>query len=160
MELPKKIIDEIWNYCRLNNITDIDTFIIKMVKQGLTIEKYGATPNDKIIEKIVEIEKPIEVIKEVEVEKKVYITDDESIKKMTIELDSLEEKLENKVRETSNYKERVGSLEEQVKTLEEELRLERESHKKENKKDIYNEDKEAFFGSNISNIWNKDKKQK
>ncbi len=44
MDLPQNIKDEIWEYCRLNNITNIDDFILKMVKQGFTVEKYGAVP--------------------------------------------------------------------------------------------------------------------
>lgn len=41
MEIPKEIKDEIWNYCRVNNITNIDEFTIKLLKQGFTIEKFG-----------------------------------------------------------------------------------------------------------------------
>ena len=59
MNIPNNINDEIWEYCRLNKITNIDDFILKMLKQGFTVEKYGSTPNT--IEKIVEIEKIIEV---------------------------------------------------------------------------------------------------
>jgi len=44
MEVPKKLKDEIWEYCRLNDISNIDEFIIKMIRQGYTIEKFGSTP--------------------------------------------------------------------------------------------------------------------
>jgi hypothetical protein len=90
MELPKDLKDEIWEYCRLNDITDLNAFMVRMLKQGYNIEKYGATPfkmgqkEPEIIEKeiirevivekevikevIVEKEKIVEVIKEVPVE--------------------------------------------------------------------------------------------
>ena len=54
MEIPKELKDELWDYCRLNNITNIDEFTLKLLKQGYTIEKYGATPISNTIEKIVE----------------------------------------------------------------------------------------------------------
>ena len=47
MELPKDIKDEIWDYCRVNDISSVDDFITKMVKQGFTSEKFGSTPWDK-----------------------------------------------------------------------------------------------------------------
>ena len=71
MEIPKQLKDEIWEYCRLNDISNIDEFTLKLIKQGFTVEKYGATPmaNEKIIEKIVEkiVEVPVEVERIVEV---------------------------------------------------------------------------------------------
>jgi hypothetical protein len=76
MEIPKVLKDEIWDYCRTNNISNIDEFNIKLLKQGFTIQKYGATPSTK--EKIVEVEKIIEVEKIVE--KEVFISDNSEIK--------------------------------------------------------------------------------
>lgn len=61
MEIPKQLNNEIWEYCRANNITNIDEFIIKLIKQGFTIEKFGSTPTiktvevEKIVEKIIEV---------------------------------------------------------------------------------------------------------
>lgn len=68
MEIPKVIKDEIWEYCRVNNITNVDEFTLKLLKQGFTMEKFGATPTakEKIIEKIIEKIVEVEVIKEVE----------------------------------------------------------------------------------------------
>jgi hypothetical protein len=77
MEIPQALNNEIINYCKLNNITDIDSFILKMIKQGFTVEKYGATPKAQIIEKVVEK----------------VITNDDEIKKLHEEL--LEEKNKN-----------------------------------------------------------------
>jgi hypothetical protein len=75
MVIPKELNNEIWDYCRANNITAIDDFTVKLIKQGFTVEKYVATPvaNEKIIEKIVEV--PVEKI----IEKEVYITNDEEV---------------------------------------------------------------------------------
>jgi hypothetical protein len=85
MELPKDLKDKIWDYCRLNEITDLNGFIIKTLKKGFDTEVYGLLGNslnedekhlktgivgekqvikEVIIEKRVEI--PVEVIKEVE----------------------------------------------------------------------------------------------
>jgi predicted RNase H-like nuclease (RuvC/YqgF family) len=103
MEIPKKLKDEIWEYCRLNDISNIEDFIIKMVRQGYTVEKFGATPlgtgEVKEVEKVVEVikevpvEKIVEVIKEIPVEKivekEVYITDDKEVEKLTKELESV-----------------------------------------------------------------------
>jgi hypothetical protein len=61
MEIPKQLNSEIQLYCKANKIEDVDLFIIKMIKQGFTIEKYGSEPvinsdvkfnqtTDKIIE--------------------------------------------------------------------------------------------------------------
>lgn len=61
MEIPKNLNNEIWEYCRTNNITNIDEFILKLLKQGFTTEKFGATPITKTVEKVVEkiVEVPI-----------------------------------------------------------------------------------------------------
>ena len=40
MNIPNNLNDEIWGYCRLNKITNIDDFMLKMLKQGFTVEKY------------------------------------------------------------------------------------------------------------------------
>lgn len=120
MDLPKKLQDEIWDYCRANKITNIDDFTIKLIKQGFTIEKFGATPNvvEKIIEKVVEIEKIVEVEKIIEVPIAMVDTEiSESLK---------------------NYIELYKVTEEKLKeALAENLILKEENNKK--KKDIYGE---------------------
>ena len=67
MEIPNDLKDEIWDYCRANNITNIDEFTLKLLKQGFTSEKFGSTPMVKTIEK--EVEKIVEVQVEKIVEK-------------------------------------------------------------------------------------------
>ena len=120
MKIPKKLKEEIWEYCRLNNISNIDDFTIKMTQQGFTVEKFGATPFgegvgevkevekivevpvDKIVEKI--IEKVVEVPVEKIVEKEIYITDDDEVKKLSdknIELIAEVKELKNKLEDKS-----------------------------------------------------------
>ena len=117
MRVPKKIRDEIKEYCKLNEIEDIDKFIIEKIVDGFNIEKYGNAPfiQEVVVEKevpvevikevVVEKEVPIEVIKEVikeipiekevikevSVEKKIYVTDDDKI----TELGNMNNRLEN-----------------------------------------------------------------
>ena len=177
MEIPKKLKDEIWEYCRVNDIPNIDEFIIKMVQQGYTVEKFGSTPlgigEVKEIEKVVEVikevpvEKIVEVVKEIPVEKvvekEVYITDDEQVNELSQKIQIVEK--ENKV-----LKEKVSELESKPPTIiekevtvekivkvkdEEEiekLKKEIEELKKENNKDIYGDEKKGgWFGSNLLN---------
>ena len=111
MEIPKKLKDEIWEYCRLNDITDIDAFILNSTQQGFNIEKYGTTPfkiggEPEVIEKevvkvitatteveiIKEVPVEIEVIKEVEKIVEVTVADNELIDKLTKEKNLLSEK--------------------------------------------------------------------
>ena len=68
---------EIYDYCRVNGIIDINKFIQDCFKQGFDIKKYGLLGvesektieiQEKIVEVPVEVEKIVEVIKEVPVE--------------------------------------------------------------------------------------------
>jgi hypothetical protein len=143
MEVNKELNSEIWDYCRINNITNIDEFMVRCLKQGFTAEKYGATPTTKEkiveveVEKIVEIpvEKIVEKIVEVKVEKEVYITDDKQMKKLTKEIDRLNGLIEtNKsVIETKNTD--YYNLEIENNKLKREL----ETEKKKKKTDLYGE---------------------
>ena len=58
VELPEKIYDEIKEYCRVNNIDDVDKFIRKILNQGFATEKWGVIgdnkePKKEIVEKII-----------------------------------------------------------------------------------------------------------
>jgi hypothetical protein len=116
MEIPRTFKDEIWDYCRANNITNIDDFTMKCLQQGFTALKFGSTPapvKEVIVEKIVEVEKIIE--------KEVFVTDKKSDKKLTDKIEKLQsESLE---------------LNQKIKDLE--FQLEEEKNKK--KRDIYGE---------------------
>jgi hypothetical protein len=142
MEIPKKFKDEIWEYCRLNDIPNIDEFILKMITQGFTVERYGAAPTarerivEKVVEKIVEVpvDKIVEKIVEVTVEKEVYITDDSHTKKLTDEIERLQKLKEiNDLDQANSHEEMLGWIE-KVKNLEKELQEE-----KNKKRDIYGE---------------------
>jgi ribosomal protein S13 len=52
-----------------------------LVKQGFTVEKFGATPqvNERIVEKIVEVP----------VEKEVYVSNDDEVNKLTDKINQL-----------------------------------------------------------------------
>jgi hypothetical protein len=86
---------EIYDFCLLNKILDIDEFINKCFKNGFHIEKYGfigedSGKTDGIGEKQVIVEKIVEVIKEVptpptEVEVIKYV-DREVIKEIKVEV--------------------------------------------------------------------------
>jgi molecular chaperone DnaK (HSP70) len=117
MEIHKKIKDEIWDYCRINDIPNIDEFVLRMVSQGFTVEKYGAAPTarEKIIEKKIEIpvekivEVPVEKIVEKIVEKEVYVTDNDSLSELTNKIKELEDKLQNNNSESSEEIENIKS---------------------------------------------------
>jgi hypothetical protein len=115
MEIPKDLNGEIWEYCRSNNITNIDEFTLKLLKQGFTTEKFGATPVTKTVEKIVEV--PVEKIVEKIVEVPVNVVDSE---------------LSNKYKELLDE---VNQLKLIKRELEELLDIERNK----NSRDIYGE---------------------
>jgi hypothetical protein len=162
--LPKNIKDDIWNYCRANNITNMDKFIVDMVIQGLNIEKYGTSPItpqviekevikevikevvkevhvpvEKIIEKIVEV--PIEKIVKVPVEKIVekLITDDSQIKELLDKISELEKKLKNSENKSSKVSEKKEKdLLEKIKKLEDDLELEKNKTSNSGLEKLYN----------------------
>lgn len=78
MMIPSNIQDEIKLYCEANNITDIDKFILKILRTGFNVEKYGMKPTTKDktelkyvpLQKQVPIEKIEEVVKEEPIEEK------------------------------------------------------------------------------------------
>ena len=60
--------NEFIQYCKINNIEDINGLAQKTFNRGFSILKYGETPTNNVTTKIVEVEKIVEVIKEVPVE--------------------------------------------------------------------------------------------
>jgi predicted nucleic acid-binding Zn-ribbon protein len=79
---------DIESYCKLNNIDDIDKFIIKCLRRGFDSEKFGLLNADE------QPVKEIEVIKEIPVEKVVtkYKNDNKKIKELEEKIKKLEEK--------------------------------------------------------------------
>ncbi len=124
MELPKELKDEIWDYCRANDITSIDEFTLKLIKQGFTIEKYGATPAPRTVEKIVEkiVEVPVEKIVEKLVEVPIQMIDTE-----------LTQQLKDKILENENLRLELAATVSRCEDLAKKLELEK------NKKDLYDE---------------------
>jgi predicted RNase H-like nuclease (RuvC/YqgF family) len=145
MNIPKELSDDIWEFCRLNDITNIDEFKLKLLKQGYTMEKYGATP--QTIEKIVEVEKiiektievPIEKVVEVQVEKivekNVYISDDTKITELTSKLTSIEDDKRNLESQIDGYVSEIEKLKNDISELNKKI----EAEKGKNKRDIYGE---------------------
>jgi hypothetical protein len=89
MEIPKKLKDEIEDYCKLNNIINIDEFMLKLLRRGFTVEKYGATPASNQVEKIVEkiVEVPINIVDEELIERhKLLTSENERLEKYVEEL--------------------------------------------------------------------------
>jgi len=103
MEIPKNLKGEIWDYCRINNITNIDEFTIKLIQQGFSVEKYGI-PGSKTIEKEVEkiVEVPVEKIVEKIVE--VSVNDSDVYKQLQIENEKLKQLNAELIKENNNLK--------------------------------------------------------
>ena len=96
VKLTTSQLKSVQEYCKLNNIEDVDKFISKCFTNGLNIEKYGLLGDDSgktgiVSEKQVEIEVireirvevPVEVIKEVEVIREVI---KEIVKEVPVEI--------------------------------------------------------------------------
>lgn len=86
IKLTTSQLKSVQEYCKLNNIEDVDKFITKCYLDGFNISKYGLLGDDKekiggIEEKQVEIEVikeirvevPVEVVKYIEVIKEVIV---------------------------------------------------------------------------------------
>jgi hypothetical protein len=117
IKLTHTQLKSVQEYCKLNNIEDVDKFITKCYTEGFNIKKYGLLGDDSgkiggIEEKQVEIEVireirvevpvevvkyvevPVEIIKEVEV---IQYVDREVIKEVPVEI--IKEKIVNVVQE-------------------------------------------------------------
>ena len=91
LTINKELYDDIKKFCNLNKIDDIDKFILKCLKQGVDIQRYGLlgsieTIEEKIVEKRVEV--PVEVIKEVE---KIIEVPIETVKEIIVEKEVIKE---------------------------------------------------------------------
>ena len=43
-QLPDKLKYDITEYCRINDIQDVNSFILKLIRQAFTSEKFGLVP--------------------------------------------------------------------------------------------------------------------
>jgi len=174
MKIEKKLKDEIKQFCVLNEIEDIDKFILDTLQIGFNVEKYGNAPWQQEVEKIVEkevikevpVEKIVEkeVIKEVTVEKEVFITDDEEVDKLGKEVTILRDEIRNKETDIFNNAKNMKLLNNEIESKKEEITNLSDKLKKVNEEmvsikkergdmDIYGDGKGGFWGSNL-----KDKK--
>lgn len=153
IKVPQNLKDEVWDYCRLNNITNIDEFTLNMLKQGFAIEKYGTSPIlpqiiekevikevevekivevivEKIVEKIVElpVEKIVEKIIEVPVEKIIekFITDDSQTQELLTKIDTLTKEVElEKSKSLKDLNDKEKDLSVKITLLEKDLEMEK-----------------------------------
>lgn len=113
--------NEFLEYCRLNNIDDIEKLANDTFNRGFTILKYGETPNGvKGTEKIIEKEVVKEIIKEVPIEKivevikevPVNVKGDTQIVKVenTEEIERLKKELELKQEEINKLNDALSKL--------------------------------------------------
>ena len=119
--IPKELKEDVIEFCKLNDIEEIDSLLLGCLKGGFAIEKYGATPVkagiiekevekeiEKIVEKVIEVpvEKIVEKIVEVPVEKIIEIeklvTNDEEMKEHLQRINDLEKENLNLRNELDN----------------------------------------------------------
>jgi predicted RNase H-like nuclease (RuvC/YqgF family) len=143
---------EIYDFCMVNGITDINKFIQDCFKQGFDLKKYGLLGEQekrveipveviKEVEKIVEVTKEIpvdrvvEVIKEVPVEKIVTIYDKIDNPELLLKIQQLENEMSNKDKELDEFRRnlepnldnnKVKMLETTLQNLRKELKLKNE----------------------------------
>jgi hypothetical protein len=107
--IPEKLNSDIWEFCRANNITNIEGFINKILQQGFTAEKFGSVP----------IFKAGSSDKKIEVKEKIIKPNDKENKTLSKTINSLEKELKEMVEKLEN--------------------VNAELLKEKNKKDIYGE---------------------
>jgi hypothetical protein len=47
VEIPNKLLEEIFQYCKVNDIENVDMFMVRMLKQGFNVERYGWGPSSE-----------------------------------------------------------------------------------------------------------------
>jgi hypothetical protein len=126
IKLTASQLSSVNEYCKLNNIDDVNKFITKCYTEGFNIKKYGLLGNDSekiggIEEKQVEIEVireirvevpvevvkyvevPVEIIKEIEV---IQYVEKEVIKEVPVEI--IKEKIVNVIQEVVPNIDKIG----------------------------------------------------
>jgi|TARA_R110002020_G_scaffold131188_2_gene293452 hypothetical protein len=103
IKIPSNLKENIEAYCKLNEVEDVNDFVIKCTKDGLTLDKYGVAPflpKSQIQEVPVEKEIVKEVIKEIPVEKEIIvekiITKEVKDEHLIEELEKLKKELKEK----------------------------------------------------------------
>lgn len=140
INLTASQLKSVQEYCKLNNIEDIDKFISKCFTEGYNINKYGLLNGDSekigvVEEKRVEIEVikeirvevPVEVIKEVRVEIPVTNLDNICDKPEPIIVEKIVEVIKEvpveKIVEVEKPNDKVLLLQQTLQTLKKELSL-------------------------------------
>ena len=121
LTLNKQNQKDLTDYCKLNNIEDVDKFFQQCFKQGFDIKKYGllGENNERVVEYI-EKEIPIEVIKYIEKEsiKEVPV---EIIKEIEVIKEVPIEKIVEVIKEVEKPNEKMGMLQETLMKLRREM---------------------------------------
>ena len=169
--IKDKLIEQIKQYCELNEIEDIDSFINKVLTRGFTSEKWGElipkrkTKEQKAEEKgddyipgadeVVEVEAPEEVEVEVAIVKvRISPHAQKLIDKYELDVemiigtgknDGITKKDVEKYLEENGIEKREGNI-----VIKETIREIKEIEKKD--KDIYDEDDFGYHGSNLLDI--------
>jgi hypothetical protein len=129
IKLTHSQLKSVQEYCKLNNIEDVDKFITKCYTEGFNIKKYGLLGDDSgkiggIEEKQVEIE----VIKEIRVEVPVEV-----IKEVIVEVEVIKEVIVevpvpniDKIGDEPEPNDKVLLLQETLQKLRKELSLKNE----------------------------------
>ena len=137
LTLNKQNQKDLTDYCKLNNIEDVDKFFQKCFKRGYDIERYGLIGNntEKIIEYVEKeipievikyVDKIVEIIKEVPVEQKIFSTNEvivEKIVEVPIEVEKIVEKIVQVevIKEVEKPNEKMGMLQETLMKLRREI---------------------------------------
>ena len=137
LTLNKQNQKDLTDYCKLNNIEDVDKFFQKCFKRGYDIERYGLISNntEKIIEYVEKeipievikyVDKIVEIIKEVPVEQKIFSTNEvivEKIVEVPIEVEKIVEKIVQVevIKEVEKPNEKMGMLQETLMKLRREI---------------------------------------
>lgn len=87
IDISDKLYSDIVEYCKTNNIDDVNKFIKKIINQGFTTEKWGTLNNKESKKEIVEkiIISAITVQPEIQIVEKIIIsavTNQEVVKKI------------------------------------------------------------------------------
>lgn len=131
------LVKQIDEYCKLNNITDINKYINQLLRDGFNVAKYGSgpftsQPQEKIVEKEViktvevpvevevikevrvEVEVPVEVEKIVEKEKIVHVSDDAKVNEL---LDKIKKLEDDGVEQENKKQQEIEALQSSIKSI-------------------------------------------
>ena len=121
LTLNKQNQKDLTDYCKLNNIEDIDKFFQQCFKQGFDIKKYGliGENNERVIEYI-EKEVIVEKIVEVPIESKIFVPNEVIVEKI-VEVPIEVEKIVEKIVQVEKPNDKMGMLQETLMKLRKEI---------------------------------------